>query len=318
VFFALSGFLITTMLLQESALVGRVSLRCFYARRARRLLPALCAYLGFWVVLTAAGVGPFTVTYEQVLAAAVYLTNWLMASDVPVANPVAITWSLSIEEQFYTLWPLLLTVTGGRRRPLVVLALTGIAYSAAARVAPLDGSGLSWGEIYYRTDTRFDSLLLGCLLGIFVTGRGEPDARWRYAAPLGLVGLGALTVWPSDAVRYAVVPAGAALASCALITAVLAGGCRWLCASPLRWIGRRSYALYLWHYPIFVAVSWGKLGFTSLMIAVALSFVAAETSWWLVERPFCRRKSAETTARQASVPAGKSALSTRPGVELTR
>jgi peptidoglycan/LPS O-acetylase OafA/YrhL len=97
-----------------------------------------------------------------------YFTNWLMASGAAVSHPVAITWSLSIEEQFYLVWPLLLIATRGRCRPLAAAALAGSAYAVATRCMAWNGPASGW-DLYYRADTRLDSLLVGCLLALVIT-----------------------------------------------------------------------------------------------------------------------------------------------------
>lgn len=287
VFFALSGFLITSLLVEESATTGKVSMRRFYARRARRLLPALAVYLTAWSGLAVAGWHEFVITPAEVVAAALYFMNWVMAFS-GASDPTAITWSLSIEEQFYLFWPLLLLAARGRRYGPEVAAGFGVVFAVAMRVHLWSVPG-SARLIYYRTDTHMDSLLLGCLLALAVHRFGTSRLR----GGLGWVGVAAILVLlvdQSDWLRYVAEPLIAAAGACALIASILVGGSRWLEATPLRWLGRRSYALYLWHYPLTMLAN-DRHDVIPMWLAVALSFAAAEASWWLVERPFRRRRS---------------------------
>lgn len=303
VFFGLSGFLITCLLIEEQRRTGVISLRRFYARRARRLLPALVVYLTCWVALSNFGVGPFRITLPEVLAALLYFMNWVMAAHLPVSHPMAITWSLSVEEQFYLFWPL--TFLLARRWPRLPLtgAALGVVYSVAMRIA-CSTDAADFTSIYYRTDTRMDSLLVGCIAAMTVYRARGLAHWWPRVAPASLVLLIALLVVPSDPLRYLGEPLLVAIATCCLIASALAGGSRWLTWAPLRWFGKRSYALYLWHYPL-VVLAWSGLRLIPVWLALACALLAAEASWWLVERPFRSLPNARVRARLLPFPSGE-------------
>jgi peptidoglycan/LPS O-acetylase OafA/YrhL len=292
VFFALSGFLITSLLVEERQGAGDISFRRFYERRARRLLPALIVYLAFWVALSALGIGPYRSTPAEVIAALFYFMNWVIASGVPVSHPMGITWSLSVEEQFYLLWPVVFLLAARRPRGPRLVAAAGVVSAVALRFESWDGPG-SGGPIYYRTDTRMDTLLVGCLVALLVH-QGHLLSSRRARTPMSAALLVALLVIHNDVLRYVLEPLLVAVATCGLIVAALAREQRWLSWSPLRWFGKRSYALYLWHYPL-VVMAWSTVDVLPMWVAIVLALVAAEASWWLVERRFLRPRSGRAT-----------------------
>ena len=293
-FFALSGFLITSLLLEEHAARGRVSFAGFYKRRVRRLMPALVVYLAVWFTLSVLGIG-FVVEFGEVLVALFYMTNWQMAAW-GAAQPIGITWSLSIEEQFYLLWPLTFLLAKRWPRLPMVVALAGITYSLGLRAVLWSAGASSW-SLYYRSDARMDSILIGCLFAIAVHRGFRPAQRWL--TPLGLLVLAVFLYGHGMTLQVVGEPFLVPVATCAIIASVLAGRSRWLEQPVLRWFGRRSYALYLWHYPL-AALAWK--GEMPMWFAIGLALALAETSWWLVERPFSKRRSGHTRHAAEELP----------------
>ncbi|MDQ4069687.1 MAG: acyltransferase, partial [Actinomycetota bacterium] len=168
VFFVLSGFLITTLLLEEHHRSGRVSLRGFYVRRARRLLPAVGVLLLAHGVLTALIRADLGHEARSAAAVALYGANWVIAAGGSLSAGLGHLWSLSVEEQFYMVWPVLLLAALRCRRPtavIVVIAVAGIVWAIGVRAwLWLEGAG--WDAIYVRTDARLDELFMGALLAV--------------------------------------------------------------------------------------------------------------------------------------------------------
>lgn len=300
VFFVLSGFLITGVLVGERQGRGRISLRRFYLRRLLRLYPALVVMI---VVLTPFATklvldGSWTTWLKAAAAALTYTSTIILLFD-PTFQLGALghTWSLAIEEQFYLLWAPVLALCLIRVRDVRALAgpVAGVAVALMALFWVL------WGSVgpilYYRPDPRFGELLLGAALALLLAGQRGPVTRgWDRAASVGvlvaLVGLWwARRTYPSfDYVSLGNPLAGIpVVAACtALLIARLATSDRaWLSWAlrlpPLPFIGRISYGLYLWHLPLFALIG-------DDVVQLVATFAAATASFYLVERPFLRRK----------------------------
>ena len=309
IFFVLSGYLITDLLVAHRARRGRMGLGGFWMRRARRLLPALAVLL---VTVTAAVAviepGQLGTLRPALGAAATYSSNWYQAlhhvsyfATFGPPAPLQHLWSLAIEEQFYLVWPLilglvlLLTVN---RRVRAGIAWAGAAASALL-MAILYTPGADPSLVYYGTDTHATALLVGsaialtCPLARMITAPPELARRFDF---IGMAGL-ALLAWAVGhfpGADPAVYPAGlivAALAAAALVLAAAAPGTvgSLLSLPPLRWLGVRSYGIYLWHWPVIaiaVAVTGQRTGNVWLWIveaAVAIGLAAA--SWRWIETP---------------------------------
>lgn len=308
VFFVISGFLITTLLLREHASTGRIGLADFWRRRARRLLPAIgtavlvSASLA-WVVGGDVLVG----LGGQLLGAATFSYNWVAVAngssyfggglDSSTPELLRNLWSLAVEEQFYLLWPLLLPLILRLRRGRVPLAV-GLAAASALTAVALSGAGET--RIYYGTDTHAFGLLLGVALAFLrpaERGRGVP-ALVGGAAVLGIIALTVVTPGQGAATFPGMLVAASVLAAVAIAGAVRAGSPlgRVLDAAPLRWIGERSFGIYLWHWPLVVLLTVAttrtspdaavplEIG----VLTLAITLVVAEVSYRFIEQPVRR------------------------------
>jgi peptidoglycan/LPS O-acetylase OafA/YrhL len=308
IFFTLSGFLITALLLREAEEAGRISLRLFYIRRALRLVPALTALLVVMVVYPRA----FSMTREQantaVGVAALYMTNWAQGLGLVDMTNLAHTWSLAIEEQFYLVWPpvvALVVALGLRREWLILVATAGIVGAAAMRLVLWTGAG-AWVRLYNGLDTRIDALLVGALAAMLYTrlparGLAHPRAL-RVAVVLAALPLLAAVAY-FDHVDQAFYFGGslivAVCTAVVLVGVLTAGGpvATLLAWAPLVWLGRISYGLYLWHYPLIAGMfdesRLARLGVPAVLflpIHVASSLAVATASFYLLERPLLRIK----------------------------
>jgi peptidoglycan/LPS O-acetylase OafA/YrhL len=318
IFFTLSGYLITDILLSQLARRGHIRLGRFWLARARRLLPALFAMLAIVVAwVTIFGPAQPQQFRDAVVASALYVSNWqLIFGDVSYfarfapPGPLNHLWSLAIEEQFYIVWPfiLLLGVRLVREVPLpsgVRPRLAGVtlllAIASAILMAVLYHPSLDPSRVYYGTDTRASELLFGAALAMVwpsrkLSRRIAAGARGTLDG-LGVIGLLAiaLMIWQTDQYSSFLYRGGFVLLSLAtvLVVAALAHpACRLgpiLGWRPLRWIGVRSYGIYLWHFPIVVLTTPGGIANGAEPLREALQVVAifavAALSWRYVEEP---------------------------------
>jgi peptidoglycan/LPS O-acetylase OafA/YrhL len=307
IFFVLSGFLITTLLVEEWTRSGTISLKRFYARRALRLLPALflllvasCAYAALFQSHETAAV-----TCREAIWVLFYFANWMLTIEHAVGS-LDHAWSLSVEEQFYFVWPVVLLslLRLGVRRERVLLLLALLIIGSAAWRAALWHSGAHYLRLYYGSDARADALLIGCVLGLLFswnllpTVAGARVAR-RASALVAIVFLAIIALWvPHDsAFLYAGGFTLIALSAAAVLAGALGSRSEGILGSPvLVWIGRISYSLYLWHYPVFHVLRverFDSFGWSPMLVQAlrfTAAFVAACASFYLVERPFLRLK----------------------------
>ncbi len=329
VFFTLSGYLITDLLLVHWRRHGDLGLGTFWLRRARRLLPALfvmLAAVSVWVALLDAR--QLAAVRTQVLAASVYISNWSTIAQhgsyfAHFANPLPLDhlWSLAIEEQFYLVWPWLLLAgiwIVRSRVGLIALTLLGAAASAVA-MGLLYHPGYDPTRVYEGTDTRAVALLVGAALamawpsdGSFRVG-ARPAVRnlLDAAGVAGLVGI-AILIWRTDPYSSFLYPYGfvlLSLATAATVAAVVNPASR-LCSTlgwrPLRWVGVRSYGIYLWQWPIIVLASPtpSAIGWPRATLEVGATLLIAALSWHQVEDPI-RKGSLGRLWRQVRAGAGR-------------
>jgi peptidoglycan/LPS O-acetylase OafA/YrhL len=312
VFFVISGFLITALLLEEHERNERISLGRFYVRRALRLFPALFAAVAVAVVYASfAPRNQLHDTAKEAIAAVFYWDNWFHGLRVGKDTILLHTWSLSIEEQFYLVWPLVLLVAlrfTRSRSGLWLLPLALAAGAAVARAAVIAVHPGSFGRLYFGTDTRADALLIGCTLAL-VWARGWLQRAADAFAWLGLPAVVALALlmW------FATVPGrnlylygllACSLASAVLIADVVVGRPRLLVRAleqpPLVFVGKISYGLYLWHYVVFWIVrdytgGWSHASRVPLELAASVGVAVA--SYYLLELPIIGYKARFTPQR---------------------
>lgn len=321
-FFVLSGFLITHGLLAEHDRTGTISLRGFWARRVRRLTPAILLMVMVVTIWGASTLDRFALRTlrDDIFATLGYVANWrFILSDQSYfaaygdASPLRHMWSLAIEEQFYLVWPLLvlgaLALTRGRRHALVALSTAMIAVSTALMIMLHDANNPS--RAYYGTDTRLAQLVIGALVA--VAHLHEPVARARRRTPLhSVTGSAALVVIvvafavvdDTDAYMYRGGFLAFSLLTVVLIWAVLGspnsilGNA--LSLRPVVRIGLISYGLYVWHWPMQIMLSPDATALDGLalgMLRLGATFAAAIVSFMLVEQPVRRMQGWASTLR---------------------
>ena len=316
IFFVLSGFLITTLLLTERNRRGRISLPDFWARRARRLLPALLLLLVVVAVFTWA-----TATYTQrasvrgdLLATSGYVANWRFIStssyfaDIGVDSPLEHTWSLAIEEQFYVFWPLLVVAAVASRRPRLAVFLVAIGVGALSlALLRLLWSPEGVERAYMGTDARIFEPLIGAAGAALIAGPRVIHAvdRWRTAIlVVGATGLvaGTIAIGAHPSFYFAGGAAVVALGTLAILGPIWIGSGGAVGAAlawrPAAWIGAVSYGAYLWHWPLTVWLGAREGSGADRLLrqaaVVALTFGIAAASYYLLERPIRRRASASS------------------------
>lgn len=298
IFFVLSGYLITGILLRDLQRGGAVDYRRFYINRFLRLIPALLVLLMVYAVAVSFTGHGEELSAANVLAILFYCFNWYIIHTLDTPEGLGHLWSLSLEEQFYILWPLLLTLLVLRlksTRLVIALFLLAILLAAAARAA-LWQEGTGWLILYIRTDLRADALLTGGLLA-FARHRGcLPLIYPRLLGLLAALALFAmaLLVAREDAFLYLGGLTLISLLSGLLIITALEGERAFYDCRPLRQLGRISYGVYLWHLPVFTVLASLDVGpFVQTLLGVLVTLVICMASWVWVELPCLRHKRVE-------------------------
>lgn len=313
VFFTLSGYLITLNLMNSHLRHGTLKLRTFWVRRFRRLAPAmLTTVLAVLILSVAFDAANLRTRAFEALSSVVYLNNWHnIATGTSYFDrfngpgPLDHMWSLSIEEQFYLLWPLVLwALLKIFRRPwLVAAATTVLAGASFAWMWVLAQPEVDPTRVYEGTDTRAGGLLLGAVLAIIVASRRHENKKvatspiaGTLVGAVGFGGIFALSMLVAQENMF-LYKGGILLLNVATVLAiysVLGARGPWtaiLSWEPLRWIGERSYGIYLWHMPViyFMPQTWRTEHlFWASVLAIGLSVVLAALSWTLFENPIRR------------------------------
>jgi peptidoglycan/LPS O-acetylase OafA/YrhL len=336
-FFVLSGFLITTLLVDEWRKRGAIRLLAFWARRARRLLPALFLVIVFVVCYAAFVVpqGTYPDVRSDALAALFYVANWHFIAagnnyfvQTGAVSPLTHTWSLAVEEQFYVVWPLLVLAVVRlflRLRPLLVVTVAG-ALGSSAEMFVLFRHGAGLTRLYYGTDTHAQGLMVGAALAVALAmvprhrhrapgadleaqtpagrGCGGPESASRQArrALLLIGGAGvavdAMLWWRATYQSSFLWQGGFLLADVATAAVLLSAVClpngplsRVLSATPLRFVGRISYGMYLWHFPLFQWADQARTGLTGYPLfgmRLAITVLVSTASYFFIEQPIRR------------------------------
>jgi peptidoglycan/LPS O-acetylase OafA/YrhL len=299
-FFVLSGFLITGLLVSEFDKSGSISIRKFYMRRVLRLAPALALYL-----IACLGVAYYTQLISAarqlklIAIALLYSTNWRMAFGWDsVLDPTAIIWSLSIEEQFYLAWPLLLFACLALKLPrrFIAVALGFVIVAICIHRNVMLNGGADLTRLYYGTDTRADALLVGCFTALLPFQRLKANRVVGVLAILAALLFLYLT-WAVSFTNQWLYRGGftfvALLSAVVIVVAAneppraLSLTLQWF---PLRWLGKISYGLYLWHWLVIQTTSLYYFGYWEPWAKLALAVGIAATSFYLVELRFNRLK----------------------------
>ncbi|MDR9854874.1 acyltransferase family protein [Paenibacillus sp. VCA1] len=314
IFFVISGYLITDQMIQEWQRHRRLNLMDFWIRRVRRLLPAMLAMLGFVALwLLCVDPGRLQDLKGAFLSSLFYMNNWWLIyhkvsyfESFGPPSPIGHLWSLSIEEQFYLIWPLLFMIGLHiiPRRGKLTLAMLALAAVSALAMAVLYVPGTDPSRVYYGTDTRAFALLIGAALAVIWPSRklgGRISAGTRSVLDIaGFLGLAVLIMLVYRVNEYDdYLYRGGFLLISLLSAAVIAAlahpasrigkamGCKFL-----RWIGVRSYSLYLWHYPVIIfttpEVQTEGSGMLRILFQLSLSFILAACSYKYIEEPLRR------------------------------
>jgi peptidoglycan/LPS O-acetylase OafA/YrhL len=324
IFFVLSGFLITSLLVEEWQRDHSISLKQFYLRRILRLVPAfamlLLLFIGKTLLFTPAE--EWNARWREVLVVACYVSNYPQIHGVSTTS-LGHAWSLSLEEQFYVLWPLLLLLMLRTlsRRQIVTVVIGGILASALLRLALhnqhrlFDSLPIHRMKLYSGLHTRADALLCGCLASLLISWNMLPKSQ-KFLNGLttgSFVATGIVAFWllRRDLLSsqnyngmFTVIAFSVAVVILRLLLAPSGVMVRVLEWTPLVFVGRISYGLYLFHVEPIEWLCPREAGFnpSGIALATALSFAAALLSFYLVEKPFLRLKDRLHVSKAVAAP----------------
>ena len=301
-FFVLSGFLITSLLLKDGEVSTGPLLRKFYMRRALRILPALYAVLIISSVVAILEGFSLTAQWNSTWSALLFITNWTFQSHfLQTQGDIGHLWSLAVEEQFYLLWPLAFVALRRFRIHWTVI-ITGISllvFMIAIHRTHLWNSQLSWLFIYSKTETRADAILIGCACAYLFRYASISLLSIRIFGYISAIALVIVAYFYCDVHQGFLYKGGFSLIAILMGVIVLAVaisenvGSRLFRSRILLWWGQRSYGMYLYHHLIFKVfgrhVFFGS-NLLRIVIAIVVSVVVTEVSWRFVERPFIRFK----------------------------
>jgi len=292
IFFVLSGFLITALLLEERHDRGRIDFKAFYARRARRLLPAMIVMIAVVSAVKAAIGVQWRESLEAVL---LYVSNWAYIGGVRMTW-VQHTWSLAIEEQFYLVWPVVLVLALRLVRPIRLVPTLAVLMLASTAVRwALYAHGAAPLRIYEGTDARADALLAGCALAVLAHSGVRLPRIDPLAAGCALCAAVAVGLVASDINHNVIGPTVGLPLGVILLLAGLSmrsdAAARPDGAGLVAWFGKRSYGLYLWSVPIALSAPYFFPGIDLAgKVALAVCSIGiAELSWQLIEAPILAR-----------------------------
>ncbi|WP_176786636.1 acyltransferase [Thermoactinomyces sp. DSM 45892] len=332
IFFVLSGYLITDILLTQWRNHGKMNLHDFWIKRARRLLPGLLFLLIVVVIgITISNPSRLVNLWGDLLASLLYITNWwFIVSDASyfshfsTPSPLLHLWSLAVEEQFYLIWPFLLALGLGvirKRKWMVMFILLGAFISALAMALLYQPGLLDQSRIYYGTDTRAFALLMGAALAFYCPLQTIPEkiATFRrvrvIVTLLGVAGFITL-LWmilftnEVDPFLYKGGMVLQCLATVALMMAIVYPSAKWFHRiwewAPLRWLGIRSYGIYLWHFPILALplptiLGGEEFAIVRAVIQVSIIIIIATFSWEFIEKPIRYRHTKSSFEDQENI-----------------
>lgn len=309
IFFVLSGFLITSLLMKDRSTNQKNLFRRFYRRRALRLLPALYALLLADFFVSRWENFPGDIQWRTTWHAILFLNNWNIVNNFGEAqNDLGHLWSLGIEEQFYLIWPLTIWLLAKLKIPSKMMIPLILFASLVVMVhrTSLWNDGTSWIILYIRTDTRLDSLLIGAMFAYAYRHYQVPSKILNSVATLSFLGLVYIKyVLDKSPFIFEMGWTIIALLAGFIILSVVEGVFfvqKVFTWRPLTIIGKVSYGLYLWHMPIFLLfgrhVTSGSRPLR-LLIGIILAFVITSLSWFFIEKPFLNLKD----PRHGNVPA---------------